>query len=69
LEIGIPSGYVVHNSTLQAYVKEQKTLNSSLRNAEFYNGKAVFYFNHVRDTSFDVQIFCKSIFVETENHL
>lgn len=47
LEIAIPTGYIVHNSTLQAYVKSQIAINSTLKNAEFYNSKTVFYFDYV----------------------
>ena len=50
LEIGIPSGYVVHNFTLQKYVRSERTGNSTLRNAESYNDKAVFYFEYVSFT-------------------
>lgn len=47
LEVGIPSGYIVHNNTLQSYVKGRKAANSTLKNAESYNSKAVFYFDYV----------------------
>lgn len=51
LEVGIPSGYVVHNFTLQTYVRQERVGNSSLRNAESYNDKAVFYFEYVSISS------------------
>ena len=47
LEVGIPSGYIVHNNTLQSYVKTRKAANGTLKNAESYSGKAVFYFDYV----------------------
>lgn len=47
LEVGIPSGYIVHNNTLQAYVRSKKKVNSTLKNAEFYESKAVFYYDYV----------------------
>lgn len=51
LEVGIPSGYVVHNFTLQTYVRQERVGNSSLRNAESYNDKAVFYFEYLDATT------------------
>jgi len=46
LEVGIPSGYIVHNKTLQALVKKRQSV-TSLRNAEYYADKAVLYFDYV----------------------
>ncbi|XP_067928326.1 CD109 antigen-like [Watersipora subatra] len=47
MEVAVPSGYVVHNRTLQKYVLDARAANSTLRNAEYYNNKAVFYFDYL----------------------
>ncbi|XP_076470049.1 CD109 antigen-like [Babylonia areolata] len=48
LEIDLPTGYIVMNDTLRDYVRSGVV--PSLRRAEFYGRKVVFYFSYV-DTS------------------
>ena len=67
LEVGIPSGYVVHNFTLQKYVRAERTGNSTLRNAESYNDKAVFYFEYVSFTPLPTSAFVYSCYVGSEH--
>lgn len=49
LEVGVPSGYVVENYTLIAFVKSMENL-TTLRNAEFIGRKVTFYFEYLNST-------------------
>ena len=45
LEVDLPTGFIVMNDTLRDYV--QSRVVPSLKRAEFYGRKVVFYFSYV----------------------
>lgn len=45
LDVAIPTGYMIQQQKLDAYVKNQEVRN--LQRAKFLNQKVVFYFDYV----------------------